>query len=131
MAMIPNFGTDLSCTSDLDPQMVLTSGLNLLSQAIYRRLTTPRGCVIDDPNYGFDLQLLLNDEHTPADVGPMTQQIQSECLKDERVLQCTAQLVLATSGVLTITLLLTSALGPFKLVLAVSAVTVAILQAPP
>lgn len=126
----PNFGFDLSCTTDLDPLMVEVSGLALLGQAVYRRFITPRGSVIDDPNYGFDLQTLLNDDLDPQDVGQITASIQNECVKDERILSATASVVIVPPGILNVTLNLTSALGPFKLVLAVSAVTVAILQAP-
>lgn len=106
------------------------SGIRLLSEALVRRLTTPRGSVIDDPNYGFDLQSLLNDDLNPNSLGPITASIQNECLKDERVYAANAFVALVpNTGVLNVVLTITTASGPFKLVLAVSAATVTILQA--
>jgi hypothetical protein len=126
----PNFGTDLSCTTDLTTLMNEVGGIQIVSEAIYRRLTTPRGANIWDPNYGFDLQTLLNDDVNPGDLPPLQQSIQQECLKDQRIIacQCQLQLLPLPSGVLIITLTLTTGLGPFSLVLSVSNATVAILS---
>ena len=119
-------GTDWSCTSDVDPAGRMVSGRTCLAQAVYRRLITPRGVLIDDPNYGYDIAGELNDEVRPADVGRMQSAVQAECLKDERVVAASVTIVFA-GGTLTVTIILTDSAGPFTLVLAVSAVTVKLL----
>lgn len=124
----PNYGTDLSCISDLDPSMAEVSGRLLLAQACVRRLTTPRGGLIDDPNYGYDVTQFLNDDLNPADLQRIASAIDAELVKDERVLSSTTQITLI-SNVLTIATQMTPSGGPsFSLVLAVSAVTVSLLQ---
>ena len=123
-----DYGTDLSCTNDLTPLMTEVSGIQTLSEALYRRFITPRGANIYDPNYGYDLQTLLNDDLSPVNLGPYTTSIQNECLKDQRVQNATAVLQLLSNGVLIVTITITSGLGPFTLVLSVTALSVTILQ---
>ena len=123
-----NYGSDLSCLNDLDPSMLETSGLHMLAQALCRRLITPRGTLIDDANYGFDLRQFLGDDLAPADVARISAGVDAELVKDERVAasQTTAGLL---SGVLTVSTAVTPSSGPnFQLVVAVSAVTVALLS---
>lgn len=62
---MPDYGTDLSCVVDLDAGLAEVTGNTLLAQALARRLITPRGGLLDDPNYGYDLTQFLN-----ADIGP-------------------------------------------------------------
>jgi hypothetical protein len=114
-----DYGTDFSCTSDLDPGMVLVSGRLCLVQAIYRRLITPRGMLIDDPNYGTDIGAWLNDSLMPGDVARKASQLAAEVLKDERVVAC-ATTGVYSAEVLTFTSQVTDGAGPFTMVLIVS-----------
>jgi hypothetical protein len=125
-----DFGTDLSCVSDLTPNMAEVSGNTVLAQAIARRLITPRGRLIDDPNYGYDLSAFLNADLGPGDVGKITANVYAECLKDERVLDAQVSVSLALN-VLTVTVTLSTANGPFTLVLSISSVTTSLLTVPP
>lgn len=125
-----DYGLDIAMTEDarnVDPGFAPVTGRRCLAEALVRRLQTPNGTLIDDPNYGFDLLGELNDDLSPADVGRIGAQCAAECLKDERVVDCTGSASL-TLGTLTVGLVVTDGTGPFKLVLAASGVTVSLLQ---
>jgi phage baseplate assembly protein W len=122
----PSFGQDLSCISDLTSEMRMVSGRILHAEAIARRLQTPRGRLIDDPNYGFDLTGYIDDDVSPADIARIQASSAAECLKDQRTLAATVTIQFL-SGVLIVSILLTDAAGPFSLVLSISAVTTQIL----
>lgn len=124
-----DFGTDLACTADLDPNGRTVSGQRLVAEAIYRRLITPRGRLIDDPNYGFDVSSLVNDDTSDSGIAQIVAGVSAECRKDERVIAVGVQQSFL-GGVLTLAIALHTALGPFSLVLAVTAVTVDLLRAP-
>jgi hypothetical protein len=129
VASPPDFGRDLSCVTDLTPDCREVTGFRVLGEAIARRLLTPRGRLIYDPNYGYDLSQFLNADLGPGDTAKITANIQAECLKDERVLQAQASVVLQGS-VLSVTATIATAAGPFTLVLSVSAVDVQLLTVP-
>ena len=122
-----DYGTDLSCVSDLDPTGAEISGRVLLGQALSRRLTTPRGRLLEDANYGFDLRQFVDDDLAPVDLAQIRSSIEAECLKDERVLAATATVTL-TNNVLIVSVNLQDAAGPFPLVLSVTAVTTTVLS---
>ncbi len=125
----PNFGFDLWAQDDIDPTGRTVSGRLIVAQAIYRRLTTRRGGLLSDPNYGYDLEDLLNADVSPADIAAAQAAISAECLKDERVTGCTVTLSFMLD-VLTVGIALDVGDGPFPLVLAVSQVGVQLLRAP-
>lgn len=122
-----NYGHDLFCVNDLDPGMLEVDGRVCLAQALARRLITPRGGLLDDPNYGYDLTGFLNDDVTHATLASMQGQINAEMLKDERVIAASSTVVFV-SGQLIVTISITDGVGPFPLVLAVSSVTVQVLS---
>ena len=121
-----DFGSCWSCVTDLTMPSSQAGGQRAIAEAIARRLQTPRGRNVGDPNYGYDVTAFLDADLSQADVVLMQGQVDAECVKDERVLTaaCTASL---TGTVLVISVALTTASGPFTLVLGVSAVTVTIL----
>lgn len=121
------YGHDLFCITDLDPGMIEVDGRVCLAQAIARRLMTPRGRLVDDPNYGYDLTGFINDDISASGINRMQGQIVAECMKDPRIIAAAATVVL-TAGTLVVTISLTDGVGPFPLVLAVSSVTVQILS---
>jgi hypothetical protein len=114
---------------DIDPVWGFATGFECLAQDLYHRLTTDRGGLFYDPNYGYNVINLLNGGFTPPELAAARQGIAAECRKDERVHTCTARLTLnqATSHLL-IEISIDTEAGPFSLVLGVSAVTVQILS---
>ena len=126
-----DLGTDIACVDDLDPAFTVTSGTLALSQAIARRLITPRGALFYDEDYGLDLRAYLNAGISQGSGFEfrLAAQIEAECLKDERVETIDAQvsfdvanekLVAKLKGV--------ASTGPFRLTLLVSSVTVELLR---
>jgi hypothetical protein len=125
--MTTDYGSDLSCVSDLTSELAEVSGRRLVSEAIALRLQTPRGRLLDDPNYGYDLTGFVNDDVSPSDVARIGASVEAECLKDERVISAVVALTFS-AGLLAVSVLLSDADGPFTLVLAVGAVTVQIVS---
>ena len=131
-ATLPAYGTDLSGISDLDASMSETTGLTGLGQALARRISTPRGTLVDDPNYGYDVTAELNDDLAPSDLPRIGSSVDAEFKKDERVFSSFTVVTLEPlpDGTLTVASTVVPAGGPsFRLTLSVSAVTVTLLQA--
>lgn len=125
-----DFGYDVSCVTDLDPAFRQVTGREAVAQAIARRLSTKNGALAlvgDDPDYGSDLRELVGEDVGPRALFELQARAEAEALKDERVLTAQASGSLA-AGVLTLVLALSDADGPFRLVLAVSEVSVQILK---
>lgn len=115
---------------DLDPAFGLATGRLQLAQAIGRRITRRRGelgWIGDDPDDGMDVRDFLGGDADAASAFQIEAQVEAEAMRDERVLAAKATATI-TDGTLTISLRLADADGPFRLVLAVSAVTVDLLK---
>jgi|SRR5215469_119880 len=123
------FGITISCVSDIDPLGRLITGFQVLTEALLRRLSTPRGRLLDDPDYGYDLTDEINDDLTTADIAAIAGRIDAELVKDPRVVSSTTSATFI-NGILNTTSALVTSVGPFTLYLAVSAVTVTLLDAP-
>lgn len=88
------FGSDLSCTDDITQDAVEVAGDSPLAvaEANYRRLTTARGSMPDDPNepepgiadYGLDIVGMLNKGVTAQTLVELPGQIAAELQKDDR-----------------------------------------------
>lgn len=128
--MSTDYGTDFDCVSDLTDTLGTVSGRTLLGQALARRITTARGTLFSDPNYGIDIREALSDGFTPRQLAQLAPRIDAELAKDERVLSTSTTCALA-GGVLTVSIVVTDGAGPFSLVLNVSdgGVTVEVLEA--
>lgn len=123
-----DLGTDIDFSSgDLDPLFGLVTGRPCLAQAIAHRLSTPRGSLLDDPNYGLDVRAKVGESWTPSSLFAFQAAIAAEAMKDERVLRATAAVTLE-GRTLTIQLALEDGDGPFQLTMAVSNLTVDILS---
>lgn len=122
-----DYGTDLWCVSDLTSDMSEVSGRTLLAQALARRLQTPRGGLIDDPDYGFDVTAYIDDDLTDREIARIRTGISAECVKDERVSSVTVTTTFAKST-LVIAIDVVDLQGPFRLVLAATSVTISILK---
>lgn len=134
-----SYGTDSHCYDQIFTGR-LVSGLDVLAQAIYRRLTTPRGTLDDGDEgmvYGLDILDFTGTLGTEAAVDAIPDVVIAEVLKDDRVDRCevSATVERATDGLGTILLDVdvfpTDASTPFTLSLSVSDVTVALLGVTP
>lgn len=87
--MTTTYGLDLDCVEDLHITLRAASSEKLaLAQAIARRMQTPRGRLLDDPEYGYDLRRWIGTTDPP--VALIEAAIASEARKDERVSDCSA-----------------------------------------
>lgn len=133
--MAVDFGTDVDVSTDLPLRRQLVSGKANLGRALVRRLMTPRGALAivgEDPNYGLDVRQLLNEQMTPTAKATWQSKIARECEKDERVLGCVASIQFnagASTATITLTIATADTSAPFSLVVAVSALTVQLLEA--
>jgi hypothetical protein len=127
-----DYGIDLDCGEEgLSPTFELTAGRVALAQAIAHRLQTPRGGLLDDPNFGIDVRSWLNDSGSPVRVFALRQALLAEVLKDERVQSAQARVTFAPSGqTLTLQLSITPVDSdtPFALTLEVTRLTVELLD---
>jgi phage baseplate assembly protein W len=124
-----DFGTDINFLNGLDPLLGLVDGTTNLGQALVHRLTTPHGSLFYDPNYGTDLRAYCNDTMTQDKLAAVRADVQAECLKDERVISCLAEVGFDfVSKTLSVNIVVQTADEPFALVLAVTSVTVELLR---
>lgn len=118
------YGRDLSCVSDLTVDMSETDPNSPLgiAEACARRLQTPRGGLIDDPDYGFDVRGLENRGVPEATLRDLAGQIRSELKKEDRITDASVTVVRSGSS-LAIQIVLTPAdiaLDTFAFVLSVT-----------
>lgn len=143
----PALGDDLAGIDDLTPSMAEVSGRTALAQSLARRLITPRGALIYDVNFGYDLNQWVNADVAQSDVSQIQGYIRQEMLKDQRVIsaQVTAQYVGANqvdaaltgivanpnpypTGVMVFVINIQDGTGPFTLTVTVSAINGVIIQ---
>lgn len=129
--MAADLGRDLACVDDLSPDMREVTGRRCLAEAIARRYISDRGTLLGDPNYGFNLLDYMNADVGPTDIASLQSGAETEALKDERVVRANVVATLQSDGDLLVAVTLTDADGPFTLTLAVSSVTVTILDLKP
>ena len=131
--MSTDYGRDTSCTTSLRTGRFVT-GARLVAEAIYRRLTTPRGMLRggeDEANYGLDLTELCGATDIKTLTASLPGQIESEVTKDERIDSVSVEVLAVTEGpetTFTIQISCTLLEGEtFELQLLASAVTVELL----
>lgn len=127
------FGRDVYCAESLRPGR-FASGLMVVAQNAFHRLTTPRGMLRggeDEQSYGIDLIDSIGAISSPSAEREIPQQIRSELLKDPRIVEVRATLTRQVSGA-TITYLIEidadTNEGPFELVVSASAVSLELLK---
>src|SRR5271165_4957596 len=132
-ASVVNFGTCWGTPNgqDLSSPSYMATGNLCVAEAILRRWTTGPGELVDDPNYGYNLNDLISDDLSPSDLMRAGQRAGAEAQKDERVLKCVATVTLTVAGVLTVGATVVTAKGPFQFVVNVSAVSVNLLLVNP
>lgn len=82
-----SYGADTYCLTGLRTGRLVT-GVMLVAQAVYRRLSTPRGTLqggADEANYGLDLSAYVGDIGPEAAARVLPGLIRGELLKDERI----------------------------------------------
>jgi hypothetical protein len=121
------YGRDLSCVSDLanDLAEVDPASPVAIVEACLRRLTCPRGGLIDDPDYGLDLRAYCNRGVTITELRALDGAIRTELKKDDRVSDVDAAVstTTLTDAALRVTVRITAAdpdLEPFAFVFAVT-----------
>jgi hypothetical protein len=130
MALV--YGQDVSCTDGLRTGRYVSEA-RLVAEACYRRLTTPRGMLRggeEEQNYGLDLVELIGSTSTKSDAAALPGRIKAELKKDERVetVETTVSRIVDGPAVrFEIEILVTTAAGPFTLMLSVNDVTVELL----
>lgn len=127
-----DFGRDISCTDSIRTGRFATN-LQLVGEACYRRLTTPRGMLRggdDEAEYGLDLTELIGASNPDAIVVSLPARIRSELTKDPRVDAVAVDVVHVRSGAssaFTIAIDVTTGLGPFTLQILATEVTTELL----
>ena len=127
-----DYGRDFYCNTDFLPTFAETSGAELMAQVCMRRIYTTPGSLFSAPLADvIDVRTFLSSEVDPsrAEIGTIKGACTAAILADPRVLSVTVDptwqprektLLLAING--------QGSDGPFQLTLAVSAVTVELLQ---
>lgn len=127
------FGREMSCTDAIRPGRYVT-GVRVVGEAAYRRLTTPRGVLRGGENeeiYGLDLTEMIGAMSSSDLTASLPGRIENELLKDERIESADVTIVSVIEGpttTLTITVECVTAEGPFSLQVAASEVTVELLS---
>ncbi len=82
-----NYGIDLVCIADLDPKLAETrdDALESLAQDLFHRVTTERGVIVDDPDFGEDIASHASRALQSSDLDSIAGRLASECRKDDRV----------------------------------------------
>lgn len=119
-----DYGSDLSCDDDLTAYCDEVGGGSrlALAQALYRRVTTPRGSLLDDPDYGVDVPGFLNNGVTQRELAGLSGAVRNELVKDDRVDSAQVQVTLDSPKAMRVTILVTAvdpAIGTFSLTFAV------------
>ena len=124
--MAYDHGTDFLCVEDIDPNLTVVSGRTCLAQALTRRLMCQRGQLFYDENYGTDVRQFVNSVSRDSVV---SQAVENECLKDERVQAVTCTVTRSNDGeTFELSLQITDLDGEFPLTVAVSSLTVELLE---
>jgi phage baseplate assembly protein W len=126
----PNpYGYDMNVVADATPDMADVGGLTVLVNALARRLATPRGGLIDDPNYGYSLEQHINSEiRSAASIARIAANIDAEFQKDPRVYASNTQATFFGTVLTTVSTIRPSAGPSFTLVLSVGALNTAGVQ---
>lgn len=122
-------GLSFSLDPDLSTSIFqLKSGAACLAQDLLNRLSTERGSLFYDEDYGLDVRKFLNKRSLPGLAFRIAAEVSAELKKDPRVARV-AVTTKETSTGFALSLQLTTLQGPFSLVLDVSPEIVKIAKA--
>ncbi len=127
---MPDYGADLSCTSDLDPLMRLVTGETLMSQVALHRLFCRQGRLLSNPvDNTIDARDFISEGITQSGLPRIQGLCKSALEGDPRIFSASVSASFDTrTSVLELGINGVGAGGPFALTLAVSAVTIEILR---
>lgn len=119
------YGTDLSCVEDLTEDLAEVDPFSPLAigEALLRRLSTPRGQLPDDPEYGLDLRGYCNRGVPTGEIREVAGQVRSEVTKDDRVEDVSVVVTVPSLKTMSVRIDVTPAdplLDPFTLTFAVT-----------
>lgn len=126
-----DYGTDLSCTDDLNPLLKVVSGVELMKEVVFRRLYCRPGNLLSNP---LDNTIDVRDFLNGAIGGELTlERINGMCqaaiMGDNRIYKAIVQSSFdRKSGLLQLAINCVGSVGPFDLVIQVSALTVELLR---
>lgn len=130
MATADDLGVDVGCVSDIGRTLGTVSGLTNLAHALARRLSTPRGGLFYDPDYGLDLREWINEGLTDSGIVELGSLIEAEVRKDDRAREATATASYnRATRALTVDMSIDTVEGPFRMILAVDEIAVSLLNA--
>lgn len=119
------YGADLSCVEDLTDDLAEVDPFSpqAIGEALLRRLTTPRGQLPDDPNYGLDIRGYCNRGVPTGELREIAGQIRSEASKDDRIEDVSVTVTVPALNSMSVRINVTPAdpsLDPFTLTFAVT-----------
>lgn len=123
MGVSTDFGADVSCWDDIDPLAVdlLPDDTNVVAQDAYHRLITPKGSLLDDPDWGIDILDFIHQPASAAYLASLPGIVRSELAKDDRIDSVEVTVTLQPSDSMRISVRGETADGPFDFVVGVSA----------
>ena len=110
------YGTDLHCLDDCDENFseVDPYSPEAVGEALYRRLCTPHGHILndpeaviavgEDPDYGYNIVQLLSIDSSDISQRAHSDLAAAECMKDDRVRSATVEVVKRSAHEFDITL---------------------------
>ena len=132
MANPPNYGRDISCTTDLDATFRLVSGVEMMGQVCLRRLYCRKGRLLSDPNdQTLDARDYLSQgiAATQGGISRIKGQCQTALVADPRIFTAIVSPVFdSLERRLDLNIVGTGAFGPFALTLRVTELTVELLR---
>lgn len=120
------FGTDFSALPDLN--FNLKSGLQNLEEALLRRLSTPRGGLFYDEQYGMDIRGYLNETFTASVEYELRVLSARQCETDERVLEVNVEVLQFNTSSIELKLNVQTNGGEVTKILSITNVTVEVLN---
>ena len=119
-----DFGITIHCDDDFSPRMQAVSGVDSVAEALIRRLSTSRGGLWYDQDYGTNLCDFVNQAFSGYTI---ERACELESLKDERVYSCGATATIERESV-SISMQIELENGNFEMVLLVTGLSVEMLE---
>lgn len=122
-----NFGIDVLCLTDLDPNFSLVQ--NALAQDVWHYISEQPGSIFWSANQTFSLRALLSKGILPSQISAVAATIQSVIAADERVAQAQCQITPSGSESLEIQITVFPEQGSaFNLVASINKVTITLIS---
>lgn len=113
-----DFGRDMACFDDFEPNMREVTGIDVLIQSAYHRIMTERGTNPLNLDYGEGFIGLVLSATTDEELSAHADHLRDALAEDERFYTVEVSLTVS-ANVVDLLVTGTSALGPFELVFGV------------